>query len=145
MTTIELLLILAIIIPVLALFGHLWVAYKFAPQKAKEGVMDALVKDQEFQTDLIKTLLNNMFREIKDGENTVIPVDAIINRAIPKFKEWMTKGLPKELPAQFQQVMQYDADGNIDQDAAREAMIMANMPKSVKQWYPLIKMFLQRP
>jgi hypothetical protein len=89
MNLIYFLLILAILIPALALLGHLYVAYKFAPERAKRSILDALTGDQDFQNDLMKSLLNNLFKEVRDGDKSVIPIDAMIQRAKSSFRELM--------------------------------------------------------
>lgn len=137
------LLVAAIVIPVLALFGHLYVAYKYAPDRAKSAVLDALVGDEDFQTDLIKTLLNNLFKEIPEGDKKVIPIDAIIARAEKSFSNWIKQGIPKDL-GQLAEVMPMDDYGNPDPQAMQQAAIMNALPKNVKKYLPLLQYIMRK-
>lgn len=141
MNLIYFLLGLAIVIPVLALVGHLYVAYKYAPERAKKAIMDALVKDQDFQSDLVKTLLNNLFKEIQDGDRRVIPVDAIIARAKTQFGDWIKAEMPKADAGEIMPV-QYDDQGNPVQDFAMNAL-MSQIPKKYRGYAMMIMRFMQ--
>lgn len=123
------LLYLAIAIPGLALLGHLYVAYKYAPERAKQAVLDALVKDQAFQEDLIKTLLNNLFREVREGEKSIVPIDMIIDRA----KKAFTAGIKDIIPGSdnvdvVPMMTSQDEYGNPIQDMTAN-MLLSQIPK----------------
>lgn len=138
------LLILAIVIPALALLGHLYVAYALAPKRAKESILNALIEDQEFRTELIKSLLNALFQPITDKDVTVIPIDSIIARAKIQFGEWIKNELPKDIPQNsLVPVQSYDDQGNPQYDPV-QALIMANLPKKLHKYLPLLQAFLNR-
>lgn len=63
----ELLLLLAVLVPVGALLGHLWVAYVYAPRRAVEGVK-AFFKDDAEAAGLITDRLGPALSEYLDSE-----------------------------------------------------------------------------
>jgi hypothetical protein len=138
------LLVLAIIIPGLALFGHLYVAYRFAPERAKRAILDALTGDQDFQNDLMKSILNNLFKEVRDGEKTVIPIDAMISRAKASFQEWIKAELPKADPG-IEMMMQPTQDeyGNPVQPDIMTNIILSQVPKKYRGYVALAMKYLK--
>lgn len=138
------LLILAIIIPGLALFGHLYVAYRFAPERAKRAILDALTGDQDFQNDLMKSILNNLFKEVHDGDKSVIPIDAMISRAKASFQDWIKAELPKIDPSQ-EIMMQPTQDeyGNMIQPDIMTNMILSQVPKKYRGYIALAMKYLK--
>ena len=77
-----------------AVCGHLIVAYKLAPRRAKEGLMDALISDDEFQVALISTLIKNLMREVpvklQDGTVKTMPaVDPVLHHGLEKFNKYL--------------------------------------------------------
>jgi len=144
MSLIIYLLILAIIIPGAALIGHLYVAYKFAPERAKRAILDALTGDQDFQNDLMKSILNNLFKEVKDGDKTVIPIDAMISRAKASFQEWIKAELPKLPDNAMAEVMPaHDEYGNPMQPDIFTNMILSQVPKKYRGYVALALRFMQ--
>jgi hypothetical protein len=139
MNLIYFLLILAILIPALALLGHLYVAYKFAPERAKRSILDALTGDQDFQNDLMKSLLNNLFKEVRDGDKSVIPIDAMIQRAKSSFQEWVKAELPKVDPSLEATMMQpaQDEYGNVVQPDIMTNIILSQVPKKYRGYVAL--------
>lgn len=101
MNTLYFLLILAIIIPALALLGHIMVAYRLAPERAKQGILEALINDVDFQSSIVVSIVNNFMKTQKDGSGKeFIPLDIFIQRAKDSFKtyfEGQSKGLEKEM------------------------------------------------
>lgn len=95
------LLSLAIVIPIITLIGHLFVAYKLAPERAKQGILNALTTDSDFQTQLIVSVVNNFLKPQKDsGGNEFIPIDIFISRAKESFKQYFnsqSQELSKEM------------------------------------------------
>jgi hypothetical protein len=95
------LLILAIVIPVIALLGHLFVAYRLAPERAKQGILIALTTDSDFQRTLIVSVVENFLKTQKDGSgNEFVPIDVFIARAKESFKHFFnsqSQELSKEM------------------------------------------------
>jgi hypothetical protein len=87
MSLLILVVVLAAVIPSLALIGHLYVAYVLAPGRAKSAILDALSDDQDFQTQLVDALLRNLLSARKNGDKEYLPVDLLINRAKTVFSE----------------------------------------------------------
>lgn len=145
MNLIYFLLILAILIPALALFGHLYVAYKFAPERAKRSILDALTGDQDFQNDLMKSILNNLFKEVRDGDRTVIPIDAMIARAKTSFQEWVKAELPKVDPSIEATMIQPTQDeyGNVVQPDIMTNIILSQVPKKYRGYVALAMKYLK--
>ena len=143
------LLILAIIIPGAALFGHLYVAYRFAPERAKSAILDALTGDQDFQNDLMKSILNNLFKEVKDGDKSVIPIDAMISRAKGSFQEWIKAELPKVPEGAMAEIMpmqQQDEYGNIIENPLSGIgmnMILSQIPKKYRPYVMMAMKYLK--
>jgi len=83
------LLTLAIVIPLITLFGHLFVAYRLAPERAKQGILLALTTDSDFQRTLIVSVVHNFLKTQKDGSgNEFVPIDVFISRAKESFKQY---------------------------------------------------------
>lgn len=138
------LLVLAIIIPGLALFGHLYVAYRFAPERAKRAILDALTGDESFQSDLMKSILANLFREVKDGDRSVVPIDAMIARAKTSFADWIKSEIPKVDPSQTAMMMQPTQDeyGNPVQPDIFTNILLANIPKKYRGYAMMAMKYL---
>lgn len=139
------LLVLAIIIPGLALFGHLYVAYRFAPDRAKRAILDALTGDQDFQNDLMKSILNNLFKEVKDGDKSIIPIDSIINRAKQSFADWFKSELPKTGNSEMGMMpVSQDEYGNPVQPDMFANMILSQIPKKYRSLAMLAMNYLSK-
>lgn len=138
------LLILAIIIPGAALFGHLYVAYRFAPERAKRAILDALTGDQDFQNDLMKSVLNNLFKPVQDGDKSVIPIDAMIARAKASFQEWVKGEMPKIPEGAMAEIMpmQQDEYGNPIQDIGMN-LILSQVPKKYRGYVMMALKYLK--
>ena len=138
------LLILAIIIPGAALFGHLYVAYRFAPERAKKAILDALTEDQDFQNDLMKSILNNLFKEVKDGDKSVIPIDAMIARAKTTFGEWIRAEIPKVPESAMAEIMpmQQDESGYPIQDIGLN-LVLSQIPKKYRGYIMMALKYLK--
>lgn len=141
MNLIYFLLFLAILIPVLALLGHLYVAYKYAPDRAKKSILDALTQDMGFQRDLVKALMNNLFSEIKEGDVSIIPIDKIIERAKLSFSEWFKTELPKKLSTELPE--RRDEYGEVIPPDPMDVMVQNLLPKNLKKYLPLLQ-FLRK-
>lgn len=111
MNTLYFLVTLAIVIPVIALLGHLYVAYRLAPERAKQSILDALVNDPGFQDVLMQSVLKNFLSVHKDASgNDVVPIDLIIARAKESFKHFFnTQSV--EMGKEIDQVMETGAMG----------------------------------
>ena len=73
---------------------HLVIAYYVAPKRAKAALLDALVHDDLFQTELIGTIVKNLLRPIKyklpDGTESEMPaIDPVLKRAMTGFTDWL--------------------------------------------------------
>lgn len=73
---------------------HLVIAYYIAPKRAKAALLDALIHDDEFQTDLIGSIVKNLLRPIKfklpDGAEVEMPaIDPVLKRAMTGFTDWL--------------------------------------------------------
>ena len=138
------LLILAIIIPGAALIGHLYVAYKFAPERAKRSILDALTGDQDFQNDLMKSILNNLFKPVQDGDKAVVPIDAMIARAKASFQEWIKAEIPKVPEGTMAEIMpmQQDEYGNPVQDIGLN-LVLSQIPKKYRPYIMMALKYLK--
>lgn len=137
------LVILAVIIPVLALLGHLFVAYSLAPKRAKLGILDALANDDAFQSELVKALLDNLFKEQSEGEKKYVPIDLMISRAKAQFSEWIKGELPKaEDQAAAIMPMQQDEYGNPQPDIVSN-IILSQIPKKYRGMAMLAMKYLK--
>jgi hypothetical protein len=73
---------------------HLVIAYWVAPKRAKAALLDALVHDDLFQTELIGTIVKNLLRPVKfklpDGSESEMPaIDPVLKRAMTGFTDWL--------------------------------------------------------
>lgn len=108
MNLIIILLSLAIVIPLFTLAGHLYVAYKLAPERAKLGILESLTNDSDFQTSLVISIVNNLMKVQKDGTGKeFIPMDVFISRAKESFQEYFNRTasqMSKEMDETIEQV-----------------------------------------
>jgi hypothetical protein len=105
------LLSLAIMIPIITLIGHLFVAYKLAPERAKQGILKALTNDSDFQTQLVISIVTNLLKPQKDtAGNETIPIDLFIARAKEQFKQYFNTQ-SQEMSKEMDQAIESTAYG----------------------------------
>lgn len=129
-----LLVILVIILSVVAPLLHLIIAYVIAPRRAKEGILDALVSDTEFQGILVSTLMKNLMSpvpvKLPDGQEVMqLPVDPLLRRAITGLEDWI-KGKQGKM---VQDMTQKATNENLNIDNPIAALAMSSIPKKY-QW-----------
>ena len=129
-----LLVILVIILSVVAPLLHLVIAYVVAPRRAKEGILDALVSDTEFQGILVATLMKNLMTPVQvklpDGQDVMqLPIDPLLRRAITGLEDWI-KGKQGKM---VQEMTQKASGENMNVDNPIAALAMSSIPKKY-QW-----------
>lgn len=129
-----LLVILVVILSVIAPLLHLVIAYVVAPKRAKEGILDALVSDQEFQGILVATLMKNLMTPVQvklpDGQEIMqLPIDPLLRRAITGLEDWI-KGKQGKM---VQDMTQKATNENLSVDNPIAALAMSSIPKKY-QW-----------
>ena len=87
------LLYVAIFIPILTLVGHFVIAYKYAPTKAQEGVMDSL-ENPELMSKIMGKVVENFLKPltIKDRDGNIgqrTPIDLFSEIASGHIEAWM--------------------------------------------------------
>jgi len=129
-----LLVILVVILSVIAPLLHLVIAYVVAPKRAKEGILDALVSDTEFQGILVATLMKNLMTPVQvklpDGQEIMqLPIDPLLRRAITGLEDWI-KGKQGKM---VQDMTQKATNENLSVDNPIAALAMSSIPKKY-QW-----------
>jgi hypothetical protein len=129
-----LLVILVIILSVVAPLLHLVIAYVVAPRRSKEGILDALVSDTEFQGILVATLMKNLMTPVQvklpDGQDVMqLPIDPLLRRAITGLEDWI-KGKQGKM---VQEMTQKASGENMNVDNPIAALALSSIPKKY-QW-----------
>ncbi len=126
-------LVLAIIIPAAALLGHLWVAYELAPRRAQNGILRALIEDEEFRASLLNAFFKPIEINNEKGEPMqIIPIDLLLSRAKEAFKKWIEEGLKTQ---------GNEAQGAQEVDII-SALISSSLPKKYRFIGPIVSQFL---
>ena len=134
MTSNDLLIILVVILSVVAPLLHLVIAYVVAPKRAKEGILDALVSDTEFQSILVTTLMKNLMSPVPvkmpDGQEIMqLPIDPLLRRAINGLEDWIHGKQGKMV----QDMTLKASQENLNTDNPIAALAMSSIPKKY-QW-----------
>ena len=121
---------------------HLVIAYYIAPKRAKAALLDALVHDDLFQTELIGTIVKNLLRPIKfkmpDGTESEMPaIDPVLKRAMTGFTDWLHGQQGK-----MAQTITQDAEKMNQQMAAGQnplvSLALAQIPKKYQWIIPIL-------
>lgn len=139
-----LLVILVVILSVVAPLLHLVIAYVIAPRRAKEGILDALVSDTEFQGILVSTLMKNLMTPVQvklpDGQEMMqLPIDPLLRRAITGLEDWI-KGKQGKM---VQEMTQKASGENMNVDNPIAALVLSQIPKKY-QWIVNLAMKQQK-
>lgn len=129
-----LLVILVIILSIVAPLLHLIIAYIVAPKRAKEGILDALVSDPEFQSTLTGALIKNLMSpvpvKLPDGQEVMqLPIDPILRRGVQGLEDWI-KGKQGKM---VQDMTLKATNENLNTDNPIAALVMSQIPKKY-QW-----------
>ncbi len=129
----------------ISVLAHAAIAYVLAPRKAKESILRALTDDQDFQTRLVESILNNFLKTktvvLPDGsEKVVVPIDPIIQRAKDVFAEYI-QGQQKEIEKSASEYAE-SAIGNTENPLL--ALALAQIPKKYRWLLPFIGQFMQK-
>lgn len=81
-----------VFIAVIAAIAHYFIAYWFAPRKAKEAFMKAFLEDEDFKGDLLIGIVEGLMldRPTSDGKNQKL-IDSLVIRALEIFVNYFSK------------------------------------------------------
>ena len=128
----------------ISVLAHAAIAYVLAPRKAKESILAALTEDQDFQTKLVESILNNFLKPktvvLPDGsEKQIVPIDPIIQRAKEAFQEYIQnqqKEIEKSAGEYAEAVIQNPENPML-------AMVLSQVPKKYRWLLPFVAQFMQ--
>ena len=121
---------------------HLIIAYYIAPKRAKAALLDALVHDDQFQTDLIGTIVKNLMRPIKmknqQGQDVeIVAIDPVLKRGQEHLEYWL-KGkqgkMAQEMTLQGADVSEQMMQGQ----NPLVALALAQVPKKYRQYLNIL-------
>jgi len=128
----------------ISVLAHAGIAYVLAPRKAKESILAALTEDQDFQTKLVESILNNFLKPktvvLPDGsEKQLVPIDPIIQRAKEAFQEYI-QNQQKEIE---KSAGEYAENVIANQENPMLAMVLSQVPKKYRWLLPFVAQFMQ--
>lgn len=128
----------------ISVLAHAGIAYILAPRKAKESILRALTEDQDFQTRLVESILNNFLKPktvvLPDGsEKQLVPIDPIIQRAKEAFQEYI-QNQQKEIE---KSAGEYAENVIANQENPMLAMVLSQVPKKYRWLLPFVAQFMQ--
>jgi vacuolar-type H+-ATPase subunit E/Vma4 len=128
----------------ISVLAHAGIAYVLAPRKAKESILRALTEDQDFQTKLVESILNNFLKPktvvLPDGsEKQLVPIDPIIQRAKEAFQEYI-QNQQKEIE---KSAGEYAENVIANQENPMLAMVLSQVPKKYRWLLPFVAQFMQ--
>ena len=129
----------------ISVLAHAGIAYVLAPRKAKESILKALTEDQDFQTQLVESILNNFLKPktviLQDGsEKQIVPIDPIIQRAKEAFQEYI-QNQQKEIE---KSAGEYAENVIANQENPMLAMVLSQVPKKYRWLLPFVAQFMQK-
>ena len=129
----------------ISVLAHAGIAYVLAPRKAKESILAALTEDQDFQTKLVESILNNFLKPktvvLPDGsEKQLVPIDPIIQRAKEAFQEYI-QNQQKEIE---KSAGEYAENVIANQENPMLAMVLSQVPKKYRWLLPFVAQFMQK-
>ena len=129
----------------ISVLAHAGIAYILAPRKAKESILSALTEDQDFQTKLVESILNNFLKPktvvLPDGsEKQLVPIDPIIQRAKEAFQEYI-QNQQKEIE---KSAGEYAENVIANQENPMLAMVLSQVPKKYRWLLPFVAQFMQK-
>jgi len=121
---------------------HLVIAYYVAPKRAKAALLDALVHDDLFQSELIGTIVKNLLRPIKfklpDGSEMEMPaIDPVLKRAMSGFEMWLQGKQGKMAQSITQNAEQMNMSAAAGQNPL-VAIALSQIPKKYQWIVPLL-------
>ena len=129
----------------ISVLAHAGIAYVLAPRKAKESILKALTEDQDFQTQLVESILNNFLKPktviLQDGsQKQIVPIDPIIQRAKEAFQAYI-EGQQKEIE---KSAGEYAENVIANQENPMLAMVLSQVPKKYRWLLPFVAQFMQK-
>lgn len=129
----------------ISVLAHAGIAYVLAPRKAKESILKALTEDQDFQTQLVESILNNFLKPktviLQDGsQKQIVPIDPIIQRAKEAFQEYI-QNQQKEIE---KSAGEYAENVIANQENPMLAMVLSQVPKKYRWLLPFVAQFMQK-
>ena len=129
----------------ISVLAHAGIAYVLAPRKAKESILKALTEDQDFQTQLVESILNNFLKPktviLADGsQKQIVPIDPIIQRAKEAFQAYI-EGQQKEIE---KSAGEYAENVIANQENPMLAMVLSQVPKKYRWLLPFVAQFMQK-
>lgn len=126
---------------------HLFIAYWIAPKRAKQALLDALVSDDDFQAQLIGSIVKNFLRPIKfrtpDGQEVDMPaIDPVLKRGMEHLQSWI-QGKQGKMAQEMTQQMNEISDASLQGTNPLEALLLAQIPKSFRKYLPIIMQIMQ--
>lgn len=108
----------------ISVLAHAAIAYVLAPKKAKQGILDALMYDETFQTSLTAQIVSNFLKPVKlknkDGETIEdTPINIFSKIASGHIEGWMKSWIG----GQQSQLVQ-----DLEKNAQESMAIMPNNP-----------------
>ncbi len=108
----------------ISVLAHAAIAYVLAPKKAKQGILDALMYDETFQTSLTAQIVSNFLKPVKlknkDGETIEdTPINIFSKIASSHIEGWMKSWIG----GQQSQLVQ-----DLEKNAQESMAIMPNNP-----------------
>lgn len=81
-----------VFVAVVAAIAHYFIAYWFAPRKAKEAFITAFLEDEDFKGDLLIGIVEGLMldRPTADGKQQKL-IDSLVVRALEIFTAYFTK------------------------------------------------------
>ena len=130
----------------LSVLAHAVIAYVVAPKRAKNGILEALVSDNDFQEEIVLSLLENFFKKTKwkdnNGETVEIePIQLVSNYILTGMKQWINgkqSEMTQELEKNATEAMQ------IDPTNPMMALAMQQIPKKYRPYIQLVANYLNQ-
>lgn len=130
-----------IVVVGVSVLAHMGVAYLLAPRKAKQAILDALVNDDDFQLNLVDTLMRNlMSKRISQDGKEYLAIDPIILRAKQAFQEYI-ETQQKEIE---RSAGEYAENAIANQENPMLAMVLSQVPKKYRWLLPFVAQFMQK-
>lgn len=129
-----------IVVVGVSVLAHAGIAYGLAPRKAKQGILDAITSDHDFQGILIDSILKNLMSPYDDSGVQRLKIDPLISRAMDAFKSYV-QAQQKEIEksaGEFAEIAVQNPDNPM------LAMVMSQVPKKYRWLLPFVAQFMQK-
>ena len=135
------LLVELILVVGVSVLAHAGIAYGLAPRKAKQGILDAITSDQDFQGILIDSVVKNLMSKYTDPEGKEhLKIDPLISRAMDAFKSYV-QAQQKEIEKSAGEFAEMAVQ---NPDNPMLAMVLSQVPKKYRWLLPFVAQFLPK-